>query len=621
MNVINNRRKYELFPDGIVKGIKNKFHESDLVFYVLLAAAYLVISVPDILSVPQFHKLLFPLNFLYFSETLFSGLKVNAELAHTVISPTHANLIYPPGIYILSSVLGSVRNMFYFLFVVQAVIPLLVFKILRSHAPRVFAFSIAILLTYYCTSVNTWYPDFIIQPLMIGILFVLLKSGSGQLLRLMILGLATGIVIVLKHNIGVFLLILCGVHLFLNSIIKFDNKSNKRDQLLVYIIFFGFAVFGFLFIAKLPNWFDKIIFLAPYFLFWVYVFNLFNKNTVELDGKKFINDGITYAMWSLMLPLVVFVYFGSVVGYQRYWYSLFGMGLDYLAFWNNGVLELIRGHIHVDGYGQLYASLISTLILFGPFLLNTGVVVNLYTRNGFDKNIEEVLDQLKIISVGVMAVFMLFPLEDIKIAQTKLFIFVFVFIVLMAKISVKRWRYLTIISLLMLIPVATGAYGKVVNTKKSLQEIVRSSDKENTIRLPLNQKIDHEISAQISTLKNSIKGQGYFIFTSPTYNLLWLPTIVANDYAQNYVRFDDVIMNRKISDATVNELKKINYVVVAADEYNSYSKNDKKDSEFGRIMSYIIDNYFVIDRYIKPNSESPATLHMDSFMVLKRSSS
>ena len=614
---------YELFHDRVTGRIKNILHGNDLAFYVLLVVIYMVIRVPDILGVPLFHKLLFPLNFLYFSETLFSGLKINPELAYTLISPTHANLIYPPGIFILSSILGSVKNMFHFLLAVQVIIPLLVFKIIRSHAPRIFAFSVAILSTYYCTSANTWYPDYIIQPLMIGIIFVLLRSKDNQLFRLVILGIATGIVIILKHNIGVFLLILCGVQLFINSVTvtKVDNETSKFNKILINIIFITFAVFGFVFIIKLPNWFDRIIFLAPYFLFWIYVFILFRRNMIELDGKRFVHDGMTYAIWSFMLPLIVFLYFGSVIGFQRYWYSLFGMGFDYLAFWNHGVRELIGGHIHVGGFGQLYFSFISTLILFGPFLLNSWIVVNLYAGNWFNKNIEEMLELLRIISVSVMAVFILFPLEDIKISQTKFFIFILVFVVLMAQISVKRWRYLSAISLLMLIPVATGTYAKVVNTRASLQETVRLSDLGNAIQLPLNRKMAHEMSVQMSTLRESIKGHGYFIFTSDKYNLLWLPAIVNNVYLQNYIRFDDVIMNRKVSDTTINELNRMNYVVVAADEFDFYLENDKKNTEFGRIMSYIIENYSVAGQYIKPNEESSATLHMDSFIVLRKVSS
>ncbi len=58
--------------------------------------------------------------------------------------------------------------------------------------------------------------------------------------------------------------------------------------------------------------------------------------------------------------------------------------------------------------------------------------------------------------------------------------------------------------------------------------------------------------------------------------------------------------------------------MVAADEYDSYTKGDTNKSEFGRVMAYVIGNYVVAGQYIRPGTESAATKHMDSFIVLRR---
>lgn len=601
-----------------VRNLKRKLLESDVASYLLLFVFYVAINGPGILGVTQFHKLVWPLSALYFSETLLSGLHVNLDLAHTVISPAHQSLIYPPGNYALSAALGSVRNMFCFLFVVQVAVPFLAFNVLRRFAPRVFAFCVSILLTYYCTSVDIWYPDFIIQPLMMGVIFALIAFRDRPLLRSLILGAGTGIIIVLKHNIGVFLLILCGTYIFLDSLKKCDGAERKNGNALLYTILVGGAVFGYLFVLKLPDWFDRLVFLGPYFMFWAYVLTLVVKNYAELDGRKFINDGMVLATSSLVLPLAVFVHFGSVIGFQRYWYSLFGMGFDYIAVWNYGVLRLIRDYVRFDGVGQLVGSCVSILFFLGPFALNGLAIASIYMRRSLNESFEGVQDRLKIMSVGVMGVFLLFPLEDRKIAQTKFVVFMFVFAIMASKVSARSWRYLTALSLLAVIPVTVWAYHKAVKMKADLQGTVMSSDEVGVILLPLEREIDREIGSQVSVLRTATRGEGYFIFTSPKYNLAWLPALAGNAVSQHYFRFDDEIMNEKISNAVIGGLGHVNYVVVATDEYESYSSGDRNGSEFGRVMAHIVENYSAVGQYVRPASESPATKHIDSFIILKK---
>ncbi|MCG3772053.1 MAG: hypothetical protein JW384_03254 [Nitrosomonadaceae bacterium] len=294
------------------------------------------------------------------------------------------------------------------------------------------------------------------------------------------------------------------------------------------------------------------------------------------------------------------------------------MGFDYIAVWNYGVLGLIRGYVHLDGVGQLVASCPPILFLLGPFALNGLAVVGMYMQGSLRKSFEEMQGRLKIMSVGVMGVFLLFPLEDIKIAQTKFFIFMFVFVMMASKVSVRSWRYLTALSLLVVIPVAVWAYHKAVKMEADLRGTVMSSDEAGVILLPLDREVDREIGSQVSVLRAAISGEGYFIFTSPKYNLAWLPALVGNAISQHYFRFDDKIMNEKISNAVIGELGHVNYVVVAADEYESCAIGDMSDSEFGKVMSYIVENYSAVGQYVRPVEESPATKHIDGFIILKK---
>ena len=581
--------------------------------YPALLLIYFLIRILDVLEVEHFVTLIFPLNFLYFSKLLFLGGDINPAIAGTVIAPSNASLIYPPGIYILSKLLGNVRNVFYFLFVVQATVPLLVFRLLSPISPRLFAFAVAILITSICTSACTWYPDFIIQPIMAGVLVVILVGDKKlNLSQLVLCGIASGLIVLLKHNIGIFFMVLCGTIIFFQSS-SFSEKNNSRIP--AYFFLLGFLGFGLLFLTKLPHVDEIVFYLFPYFAFWTYILYLFHTGKLHLNSVDFLRRGAIYTMTALVMPVVIFLHFVDVIGFKRYWHSLFGMGLDHIAFWDTGIIAIARSYANFSSIGAGYMSLILLTTILAPLFINlTGVGALYFCQT--DNN-QEKLERIIAVSVGVMAVFLLFPLEDHKIAITKFFIFGYVFSRLLRNLRQLSWRILTVLVVLLLIPSSWLAW-------RHFQSVIETPVASSTptinkiVGLPMNESIARELDGQIRILQRAIDGKPYFVLASPTYNLMYLPILVDNVNPQYYVRFDNMAMTSDVVRATIMEIQRFPYVIIPSGDYQDYLSGKLVDTGFGEILTYVANGYEVVDEFVKPTSSAIAAKHIDDFLVLKK---
>lgn len=583
--------------------------------YAILLAVYAAIRLPDVWVIDHFTTLIFPLNFFYFAKLLFSGIGVNPAIADTVIAPANASLIYPPGIYALSSLLGSVRNAFYFLFAIQALVPLLVFRLLYSVAPRLFAFSAAILVAFYCTSARSWYPDYIIQPLMAGILVFMLRDSPLRPLQLVVCGLAGGLIVVFKHNIGIFFAVLCGTLIFFRSC-SF-SAARAESRLPAYFLLSGFFAFGVVFLARLPHWDETVFYLVPYFAFWGRIAYLFHKGGLHLDSTEFARLGFLYGVSTLVLPVFVFVQFGEVIGFKRYWHSLFGMGFEHIALWDKGIWQIARAYSNFSGFWASYNSAVLLAALVGPFFINLAAVGTLFGAGAEDD--QRRLQRIAAVSVGVMAVFMLFPLEDHKIAVAKSFVFIYVLAALLRNATSRSWSVLGVAALVMLLPVAATTW-RGLKTMTGVPAVAGTSPLQKVIGLPVHTDIARELEAQVTVLRRATRGEAYFVLTSPTYNLLTLPILVDNGRPQYYVRFDSEAISRDVIRETVAALGKVSYVVVAGGDYRDFLAGNSVDAAFRELMSYVAREFVVADEFAGPAKDSLATRHIDGFVVFEKRS-
>lgn len=582
--------------------------------YGVLLLLYFAFRLPDVLVVESFFQIIFPLNFLYFGKLLFSGWSVNPEIANTVIAPANASLIYPPGIYMLGNVLGSVRNCLYFLLVIQAAVPLLTYALLRMRAPRLFAFPIALLVAWHGTSARSWYPDYIIQPLLLAVLYLLLSRSTRDhlALRLVACGLLAGLVILFKHNIGIFFGILCGTVLLLQSVC--DGATTPRTRAIGYALLAAMVVFGLAFWARLPHWDEAIFYLLPFFAFWGLVINAYRQSKVYFDLPRFATGAASFGIAAAALPVAVFLWFGSIIGYARYAYSLFGMGFDHIGFWDPGIVEILRNHANFSSFDRAYVSAILLFALGGPFVIN---LVGVARLSNLGREFLQEKNQMITVAIGVMAIFMLFPLEDQKIAVSKASVFLVAITFLGVTMRPTHWKRLTYVAMVVLVPVAwlCGRTGY-----KAANSVWASGGPilQKAVGIPMQPQIARELDRQTDILIRSTHGKPYYVITSPAFNLVTLMGLVANPVEQYYVRFDTQALNAAVVDAVIDQLAKTPYVVLSDDDYAAFGKDALRFKGWGRLIDYIVDNFEPVDRYLPATGLSVSARHIDAFVVLKR---
>lgn len=579
--------------------------------YGVLLLLYLVFRLPDVLLIDNFTTLIFPLNFLYFGKLLFSGWAVNPELANTVIAPANASLIYPPGIYMLGNFLGSVQNTFLFLLVIQSAVPLLTYAMLRMAAPRIWAFPVAVLVAWYGTSARTWYPDYIIQPLLLGVLFLLLaRDRDLSVRRLLTCGLLAGLVVLLKHNIGIFFCILCGTVLLLQSL---RERQEADSHVAGYVLLAGMLLFGVVFWSRLPHGDEVVFYLLPFFAFWLLLLVAYVQRAYEFDVSSFVSKAAVFGATALVLPLGMFLWFGSVVGFARYRQSLFGMGLEHIALWDHGILGILKSYAHFSGGAAVYGAAILLLALAGPFLVNVGGVARVFAIRS------SLLQERRVVvaaAIGIMAIFMLFPLEDHKIAVSKASLFLIAGTWLGASLSRKAWKRAGVVVSLMLVPVAVLAV-RSINMAATLPRASGGAVLERVVGMPMERDIALELDRQVEVLVRATHGQPYYVLTSPAFNLVTLEGLIGNPAAQYYVRFDTLALNAAVVDSVLRQLSVTPYIVVSTEDYAKGGSNDDARG-MRRLMDHVREHYDIVDRYEPSQGISAAARHIDAFLVLER---
>jgi hypothetical protein len=577
--------------------------------YGVLLLLYLVFRLPDVLLIDNFTTLIFPLNFLYFGKLLFSGWAVNPELANTVIAPSNASLIYPPGIYMLGNLLGTVQNAFLFLLVIQSAVPLLTYALLRMAAPRIWAFPVAVLVAWYGTSARTWYPDYIIQPLLLWTLWLLVRDSEVSVRRLLACGLVAGVVMVFKHNIGIFFCILCGTVLLLQSLREVREADSDAAG---YVLLAGMLLFGLVFWSRLPHGDEVVFYLLPFFAFWLLLLVAHIQWGYRFDVGRFVSKAAAFGAAAAILPLGMFLWFGSVVGFARYRQSLFGMGLEHIDLWDHGILGILKSYASFTGVAAGYGAAILLLALAGPFLVNVGGVARLV---GLRKSLVQERRTVVAIAIGVMAIFMLFPLEDHKIAVSKASLFLIAATWLGASVSQKALKVAGIITMLMLVPVAILA-ARSINMAATLPRASGGTVLERIVGMPMERDIALELDRQIEVLVRATHGQPYYVVTSPAFNLVTLEGLVGNPAAQYYVRFDTQALNAAVVDGVLRQLSVTPYVVVSTEDYAKGGGNDIRGMR--RLMDHVREHYDIVDRYEPSQGISAAARHIDAFLVLER---
>lgn len=598
--------------------------------YVGLLLFYTVLHIPNILVIGNFASSAFPLDSLYIAENLLlPGGKLNHDLVTTVVSPSNAILITLPGIYLLCSILGNVKNIFLLSFIVQSIVPVLSYKLYRSISSPLVSLLVSIFSSYYFLDTTWWSPDFLIQPLIITGLLILLSSLNRyniiELHKLLFIGLLTGIVIILKHNEGIFWGVLVVSFLLFNSIMFSGDKRFIKNRLLLFGLFFGFFAFGFYFISKLIHEDEIVYYLFPYFAFYGSVtYYTFKNKSIGFDLTSFLNNVFSFSIAALILPLIIFLWMGSAVGYARY-LSSFGMGLKYLPIWDHGIAGIMGTYFKLQNTFSLkniflnYNALILAILFLVPFAVNLLVNAKLFLLiRDKTTGTENLKKYFEIASLGIMGVFMLFPLEGYHILSTKLFIFLVIALYVLRNISLKYSMILKSIMILMIIPVVLYAVYQPIALSR-IETSYGSPKVEKAIGMPMEKKLADELSKQVAVIERATHGSPYYVIDSAGATLASLMAIENNNYPQYYLEMRKGIMNQEVTDAIISSVQKVPFVLVNYDDYQKYLQEQQDDPYMTQILDYIQKNYTIVDQYEESKEQSPSISQIHSFLIMKKS--
>ncbi|MBI5630410.1 MAG: hypothetical protein HY921_05950 [Elusimicrobia bacterium] len=539
---------------------------------------------------------------------LFPGHALNTALAQTVISPSQVLLNWPPGSWFLTYLLGKVSSMYVFLFLIQLPVPFLAFKLFRTFASAAISLLMALFLTHYCVETHWWAPDWIIQPLQLLVVLLLWEARREEKMRafqLLLSGFIGGLIMVLKHNIGLFLGIACGAFLFVRAVRSFRLDGNSQGRPLLFAIIAGCLGFGVLFALRLPNADEVVYYTFPYFLFWGALarWAVGNKE-VGLDCGAFLREAALFSGAFLCAPVLIFIWIGGAVGYGRYLYSLFGMGFKYLRIWDYGIIGVISDGFRWDrslsfqGMARNFDAVVGGILFLVPFLVNSliGVKAWFWVKNGA-RDGEGQKDMLMLSVLGIMGAFMFFPLEGYHILATKLFVYFAVSAFMIMGSASKRAQALAALALAVLVaPPAAKALARPLHYRKT-PTLAGSKNVQDALGLSLSPRISQEIDKQVEVIKRSTSGEAYYVIDSSGESLSSLLAIVDNRYPQYYIEMRKGILDADASDAIIAALDQAPFVLVNSGDYEKQTLGRQEDPYLAKILKFVTENHDVVDRY------------------------
>ena len=429
-------------------------------------------------------------------------------------------------------------------------------------------------------------------------------------------------IMILKHNTGLFFAILCITMIFFRSQKETYGKHAGMSKLLSMLIVAGYLAFGVIFYFR-TLYIDEVIFyLLPYLVFWIVIGYWFVRgDAFSLDIASFFKNVSFFILSMLILPVSVFFWIGDAVGYGRYFHSLFGLGFDYLPIWDHGILGILKQYTSISSITNIkaiYFNIIYPILLAMPFLVNSiGVVMMLYTiRNRTNLSVE-FKKYAEIISIGIIGIFMFFPLEGYHILSTKLFLFIFILSYIL-KPYIDKWKLpITIVLIILLVPHAMNSFIKLTNLPQ-IATTYGSETLQRVIALPIEKRLSEELDKQVATIQRSVGGDKYYVIDSTGQTLTSLLALVNNKYPQYYLEMRKGIFNNEVIAAIKDDLTHVPHAIVNKNDLERYENNTLDDPYLIDLLAFVRDKFKPIDVYEAPQDWLPSVSQVYGFIVFKR---
>jgi hypothetical protein len=604
---------------------------SSVIVCLLLVVAYFFCRFPELIALPSFFPAVAPLEKFYEARTLFfQNGHLNPQLATTVISSANSIFVYPPGILLLSYVLPTVRATFSCLFWLQLFVPLLVYGLFRKIMPTPWAAGIALLSIRFCTNSNWWGPDWLITPFMLFAFFLLWRcidaSDDPHEIDLVGLGLLTGLIAIFKHNIGLFFAVACGTALLFRSLSHAKNSQTVAGRRLVYLLLAGFWGFGGYFASRVIYFDEVIYYLFPYFAFWGIVSFWFARHKeIGLDVKGYLRQAGIFTLSIFLIAGSVFVWIASVVGYHRYWYSLFEMGFDGLKAFDLGIkgtLQLYVPWLSAEpnfGVAALVRGSTYLLLFLVPPAANTLLVYRCAKiLEGRDLTFPWQKKCLAVASFSIVAIFTLFPLEGYQILAPKLIFYVLAAAIVEAYDTKNRsmWNQARPAVLVLLFLMVIDAVAKPLKIYH-LVTTRGSAELQRAVGMPLDKGLANEMDKALEVIHRSVGRSPYYLI-DPSMSLVIFKNIIPNEYPQYYLDIREHFLDRPTTAQVISEFPQFTYLLVNQDSYKTYLVHPLPDKLMNQIYEVVKQNYTPVDHYEAWTSGPDSNKVLPSFLVMKK---
>ncbi|MGZ3687367.1 MAG: hypothetical protein ACXWPM_10735 [Bdellovibrionota bacterium] len=588
--------------------------------FLIILLFYGIKRVWDIVAIPEFTRLDFALVLLYTTRRLmFEAGELSRHMRETIISPTNALFIYPPGTYYLGLVCNTVAKLFQFELLAQALVPVLAYRLFRRALPAMLALLAALLSVHY-SIVLLPLPDYTMQPFLLLSVWLLI---SGQLVAA---GFFAGLVMILKHNIGLFLIITSLTYLFFRNIQPAARKPGDRSSLLVGLG--GFFLFAAIF-ARRAIYLDEIAyFLLPYLCFWILVAAwAWRTPKLALDIRTYLRSGALFVALALILPLAVFLRFGAEVGYSNYLFSLFGMGFKFLKTWDLGIVHIIDSYVGFresplhHGFANLYYRIAVLVIFLSPFIANWAACRALWVsiRGKAKPAFESIRDTTSIASFSILGIFTLFPLEDYRIILSKVTLFAFAFFYVTRRTWNDSQRARSVLTalfgftFLMTLPSIAKGVG---NFRKPMSR--GTPEMTELVGLPIDRDVAGELGRQVEVVKRSVGENSFYVVNFDSDEMVSLMSFFQHNLPQYYFQMRESMLDDASADAIISELQRRDYILVHTADYEK-SRSGLLGPLDARIMAAVLQGYERADEYRNVTAGIPVSGIYD-FLVFRKKS-
>lgn len=317
---------------------------------VSLAAVGAVFFLNNVFWPENFVLVLSPLLFASTAENGFGLFMPSDILTGSEMIVSAAGFVYPPGIYLLLNgafkIFGahiSVVNYLAFLSVLT-VAPLS-FVIMARYVRAPLAF-IASLMIMTFTLKSHYYPDYLVIPPMLVLLWALIRRHeTGRDGYLLLAGILAGLAAFIKHNIGIQLAVGSTFSLLWMFQRRPDDASGKPgfvQYAAMLVVFSAGLAFYPLMMRQALHFADLVYYFIPV----VFMLGLsahdglrggWSRDSLRgfLRGYGLFLAGFLAVMAVWMIP------YGLKIGFGRYVYGLFFMGYKTFHIWYREVAPLV----------------------------------------------------------------------------------------------------------------------------------------------------------------------------------------------------------------------------------------------------------------------------------------